>query len=205
MHGELVVKELEEKVKEGKGCIVIDFGSYLKPTKLNVLDNLNLRLWIDGLEIKDYKLNHRYPNKYYTTLSKKAGRNVSKIGYPYFLEPEDFNRKMDIQLEVSIVREADGKKEILETTTIIMTVQLNLDKESSACGLTLHYLYGKKDYFRIFSWQSTADGGWVRKIWTSRPDDFSDSHMIEDIKAGEVNRIAEVIAPCKDKYDKLYL
>lgn len=86
-----------------------------------------------------------------------------------------------------------------------MTVQLNLDKEFPVCGLTLHYLCGKKDYFRMFSWQSTEDGGWVRKIWTSRPDDFSDSHMIEDIKAGEVNRIAEIITPCKDKYDKLYL
>ena len=205
MYGEIVTKELEEKIKEGKGCIVIDFGNYLEPTKLNVLDSINLRLWIDGVEIEDYVLNHRYPNKYYTTLSKKVGRNVSKIGYPYFLEPEDFNKKMDIQLEVSIVREIDGKKEILESTTIIMTVQLHLDKEYPVCGLSLHYLYGKKDYFIITSWQSTEDGGWERQRWTTKPDDTSGSHMIEDIKAGEVNKLSEIITPSKDKYDKLYL
>ena len=52
MHGEIVKKELEEMIKEGKGCIVIDFGGFLEPTKLNFLDSLNLRLWIDGVEIK---------------------------------------------------------------------------------------------------------------------------------------------------------
>lgn len=37
-------------------------------------------------EFKDYKINNRYSNKYYQTISRKYRRKVSKIGYPYVMK-----------------------------------------------------------------------------------------------------------------------
>lgn len=40
MHGEIVKKELEEMIKEGKGCIVIDFGGFLETTIVPLVEKI---------------------------------------------------------------------------------------------------------------------------------------------------------------------
>lgn len=143
MHGESITKELIKEIDNGKGCIIFDIGCYYVPY-LCVLDKVKLRLSIDGMELTDCKLNHRYPNKCYTTISKKTGRNVSKIGYPYFVEPKDFKKQLKLQLDIELVRVTNDETKVINTTTIILPIQLNLDVDRPVSNLTIHYVVDRE-------------------------------------------------------------
>ena len=74
MHDELIVKELGDEVTYNhKGCIVFDCIVYL-PFE-NISDSIfQFSFGIDGYPFMDCKLNHRYTNKEYYTISRKYGR-----------------------------------------------------------------------------------------------------------------------------------
>lgn len=201
----VIKEELECEVNAGKGCIVIDIGciynSYDRELRsLCILDNMVLRLLVDGKELDDCKLNHRYPNGLYTTISKKTGRRVSKIGYPYFVEPENFKKKMELQLDIEFVR---GENKVLDKTTLILPIQLNLDADNPVCGLSLHYQFGKTDVVKIWSYQSCEDGGWKPSIWTT--EDASEENYLGVLIEGEINRFDSIITPMPDKLNRLYI
>lgn len=76
---EEIISELKDKIADGKtGCIVFDFG--IAP----FWDNIDIKLSLGSVELPDQKINHRYRNKSYYTITRKYGRKLSKIGYPYF-------------------------------------------------------------------------------------------------------------------------
>ena len=87
MHGEKVIAELKPIVDEGKCCIVFDFG--FVSCDYVFYEDPRLSFSINGKTMTDCKLNHRYPNGNYITISQKRGRRVSKIGYPYVLDMEN--------------------------------------------------------------------------------------------------------------------
>ena len=103
MHDELIVKELGDEVTYNhKGCIVFDSIVYL-PFE-NICDsNFQFSFGIDGYPFMDCKLNHRYPNKEYYTISRKYGRRLSKIGYPYFLDLQDGKQKLLISINGELI------------------------------------------------------------------------------------------------------
>lgn len=178
------------------GCIYNSYDSELR--SLCILDNMVLRLLVDGKELDDCKLNHRYPNGLYTTISKKTGRRVSKIGYPYFVEPENFKKKMELQLDIEFVR---GENKVLDKTTLILPIQLNLDADNPVCGLSLHYQFWKTDVVKIWSYQSCEDGGWKPSIWTT--EDASEENYLGVLIEGEINRFDSIITPMPDKLNRL--
>ena len=215
MFEDVVKREIESEVNAGKGCIVIDIGCIynsrdsevfdkMKLRSVGLLDNMVLRLLVDGKELDDCKLNHRYPNGLYTTKSKQTGRRVSKIGYPYFVEPEDFKKKMELQLDIEFVR---GENKVLDKTTLLLPIQLNLDVENPVCGLSLHYQFRKTDVVKIRSYQSCEDGGWKPLIWTTEKSrcDTSEENYLGALMEGEINRFDSIITPMPNKLNRLYI
>ena len=83
--------------------ISIDFGlfsdDFLDPGKW---DDVTDRFFLDT------KLNHRYPNKNYVTLSKRTGRKVSKTGYPVVDTIEKLNSYRYLIMRFSIWDEVGG-------------------------------------------------------------------------------------------------
>lgn len=81
------IRQIEKEMKEfGDGanaCVVFDFGI------INPLENLDFSFSLGMEEITDTKLNRRYPNKMYRTISRKYERKLSKVGYPYMMKLED--------------------------------------------------------------------------------------------------------------------
>lgn len=215
MFEDVVKREIESELNTGKGCIVIDIGCIynnrdsevfdkMKLRSVGLLDNMVLRLLVDGKELDDCKLNHRYPNGLYTTISKKTGRRVSKIGYPYFVESEDFKKKMELQLDIEFVR---GENKVLDKTTLLLPIQLNLDVENPVCGLSLHYQFRKTDVVKIRSYQSCEDGGWKPSIWTTEKSrcDTSEENYLGALMEGEINRFDSIITPMPNKLNRLYI
>lgn len=89
MHDMTVIQsELENELNQNKGCIIFDFGCYFPYSNVqDLIFDFHL-----GLEsFSDKKMNHRYPNKSYQTISRKYGRKVSKLGYPYFFDIHNSN------------------------------------------------------------------------------------------------------------------
>lgn len=94
MHDELIVKELADEVTYNhKACIVFDSIVYFPFENIRG-SNFQFGVGIDGYPFMDCELNHRYPNKEYYTISRKYGRRLSKIGYPYFLDLQDGKQKL---------------------------------------------------------------------------------------------------------------
>lgn len=206
MHGE-IAKELGEKINEGKGCIILDIGcSYnpyieavldkMKLRSVSLADKLNLRLFISGKEMMDCKLNHRYRNKSYTTISK---RNTSKLGYPCYVEPEDFTKQISVQLKIEFVHKG-GK--IRDSTSITVPVQLNLDAKHPICMMRFYYQFREKDLLYIYSWENDRDGGIYRHLWTN---DRTLKHpsYLECLQEGGDNTFEKAITPSAFTLDRL--
>lgn len=86
INGEELVKNIEtctgHTLAEEKGIFIIDFGAYFPFCNQEIL-KLDCSIGTDEaiLSSENKKLNHRYPNKGYVTLSKKCGKHVCYSGY----------------------------------------------------------------------------------------------------------------------------
>lgn len=146
------VKELGGKLN-GKGCIVFDLACYFPYSNQEIL-NFGFRL--DNEEPEPYKLNHRYPNRGYVTISKKDGRRLSKLGYPLFVE---LDREQSVMLSV-IIGTNDDEGELL------FPIHVTLTKEEPVCALGMHLDYDKKN-LDFSSCYKKDDCGWHRVIWVN--------------------------------------
>lgn len=157
-----IFNEIGEKISEGKGCIVFDFGCYFPYSNQDVL-TFNFKIGEEKLE--QYKCNHRYPNKGYVTISKKMGRKVSKLGYPYFVDLDE-EQIMLLEIEVGI---RDN------TLHLIFPINVKLTKDKPVCSLTWHFYFNNdKANFDFTSYYKCKDGGWKRTVWTNREIDGKD-------------------------------
>ena len=167
MHDELIVKELGDEVTYNhKGCIVFDSIVYL-PFE-NICDsNFQFSFGIDGYPFMDCKLNHRYPNKEYYTISRKYGRRLSKIGYPYFLDLQDGKQKLLISIHYSL----------LDTLiNIKFPIEINLTEMNPVCGLGIRYIHENGELI-LTSNERTDDGSWMTYRWRGIMNENGDKRM----------------------------
>lgn len=157
--GEDFRKEID--LKEDECCIVFDFSCYYPYVETELFD-FGFSMGLE--DINDFKLNHRYPNKDYFTLSRKYGRKVSKIGYPYvmkFKEQSPFILALRIGLDGHFM-------------TIHVPVDTKMTKEKPVCalsfnfdyeGATFHFESHEKEEKSIFP---ECSPGWKPHHWGSQ-------------------------------------
>lgn len=114
---EQLEKEMQEFGNGANACIVFDFGI------INYLESLDFSFSLGMENMKDIKLNRRYPNKTYRTISRKYGRKLSKVGYPYMLKIEE---KIDETILLAI---RIGKKDTKNYLDMIFPLEIHLSKE----------------------------------------------------------------------------
>lgn len=118
---ELLEKEMKEFGDGANACVVFDFGiiNYSK----NLRENLDFSFSLGMEEMTDIKINRRYPNKTYRTITKKYGRKLSKVGYPYMLK---INNTID---ETWLLVVKVGEKETDNYLEMMFPVEVHLSKE----------------------------------------------------------------------------
>lgn len=152
MHGsELIMNEI--KLADDECCLVLDLGCYFPYSNKEIL---TFGFSFGEEKFDDYKINHRYPNKGYQTISKKYGRKVSKIGYPYIMK---FDEQSPILFALKI-----GIKE--QCMTLIFPILTKMTKDKPICGLSLHFLFDKAE-FCFTSYEKAEDDGWFQHNWIS--------------------------------------
>lgn len=153
MHdSDILLKELGGKLPEGKGCINFDFAC------LFPYDNQDVLTFEFGLgeEIGSQKHNHRYPNRNYVTISKKLGRKVSKIGFPFLVDLND-EQLMILWIKIGI----EGK-----AVKLIFPVKITLTKDEPVATLEGHFNFDKSR-FTFTTYKPASDGRWQQIIWTN--------------------------------------
>lgn len=160
---------------DGKGCLLLDFGMYF-PYKDNqdmvVFDVVLLEQVITG-EMKyifgesDIKLNHRYPNKGYVTISKKYGRKVCSLGYPIVEDIELLNKMKYIMLKVGY------KKQFF---TIFIPIKVSLSSDNPYAYITVHIdardLLDKEGIINIdvYTFKEMFDNSYTVNHYTTKTD-----------------------------------
>lgn len=153
---EEIVEELQEEINRGKGCAVFDFGCYFPYVDV---EGLTFDFSLGMNSKKDKKINHRYPNKYYQTISRTYGRKVSKIGYPYFVEFDgNENEPRLLCLKVGF------EKNVI---TQLFPLQFNLTKEKPVCGLSLKYNFEKQQFYFESCEPIENSNGWTQHRWSN--------------------------------------
>ncbi len=177
----ILLKELGGKLPEGKGCINFDFAC------LFPYDNQEVLTFEFGLgeeEIGSQKHNHRYPNRNYVTISKKLGRKVSKVGFP-FLVDLDNEQLMLLWIKVGIKDKA---------VKLIFPVRVTLTKDEPVATLEGLFNFDKSRFtFTTYKYVSD-DNGWQQIIWTN------DTEYIDDPRA----TIMDKASTDKDNYIVVY-
>lgn len=114
---ELLEKEMKEFGDGANACVVFDFGI------MSYAENLDFSFSLEMEEITDIKLNRRYPNKTYRTITRKYGRKLSKVGCPYMLKiKEPINETWLLAVKV-------GEKETDNYLEMMFPLEVNLSKE----------------------------------------------------------------------------
>lgn len=163
---EKLIKD-EIQLSEDECCIIFDFGCYFPYSNPEVLV-FDFSL---GMEtIKDYKLNKRYRNKRYQTISRKYGRKVSKVGYPYVMK---INEQAPMLLSVRVGVNLDNYEfddyddyDDIDNYSILLTfpLQTTMTVEKRFCFLTLHYKFDENEFF-FESYGKTENNRLCNRIW----------------------------------------
>lgn len=138
--------EMEEFGNGAEACIVFDFGI------ISYLENLDFSFSLGLEKITDIKLNKRYSNKDYRTISRKYGRKLSKIGYPYMLKLDE---KID---EIMLLVVHVGEKETDNYLEMVFPLDVHLSKEKPI--LNIRFLID--EYFNL--WISSSRYSKDKKI-----------------------------------------
>ena len=143
----------EIQLSEDECCIIFDFGCYFPYSNSNGL-TFDFSLGME--EFKDYKINNRYRNKYYQTISRKYGHKVSKIGYPYVMK---LNEQAPMLLNLKI-----GIKD--KYVTLVFPINTKMTKDKPVCTLKFHYIFDKHKFYFI-SYEKEKDYCYNQHIWSS--------------------------------------
>lgn len=170
------IKQLNEEItlKEDECCIVFDLGCYFPYRNQEIL---KFDFSLGEEKFDDYKHNYRYPNGGYKTISRKYGRKVSKVGYPYVMK---LNEQSPMLLCVKV-----GIKD--QHMTLVFPIITQMTKEKPICVLSLHYLFDENE-FTFYSYERIKKGCWHQYRWLSHKkenddrefDVVMDCHRIED-------------------------
>ena len=143
----------EIQLSEDECCIVFDFGCYFPYSNSN---GLTFYFSLGMEEFKDYKINNRYRNKCYQTISKKYGRKISKIGYQYIMK---LNEQAPMLLTLKI-----GIKD--KYVTLVFPINTKMTKDKSVCTLKFNYIFDKHKFYFI-SYEKEKDYCYHQRIWSS--------------------------------------
>lgn len=191
-----IIKD-EIQLLDNECCIVFDFGCYFPYANFEIL-TFDFSLGME--EFEDYKINHRYRNKNYQTISKKYGRKVSKVGYPYIL-------KLDEQIPFLLSLKVGIKKQYI---TIILPIETNMTKDKPICGLSLRYNFDKSQ-INFMSHEKNDNGGWYTHTWKNyqgENDRKGDNDILLDPPCEISNNTIlyeNVIEPCPVTFSNLLL
>lgn len=153
-------KNTEIQLAKDECCIIFDFGCYFPYKNVDVL---KFDFSLGMKEFEDFKLNHRYSNKGYHTISKMYGKKTSKIGYPYIMK---LTEQEPILLRVRV-----GTQD--EYVTLIFALRTQMSAEKPICELALHYDFDKRE-FELISGTRNEDGSWVDCYWRN--------HAVENMR-----------------------
>ena len=107
---------------------VIGNVNYL-PTRLNFL--------VNDRQYNDFKVNHRYPNDSYLTITKTYGKYVSRLGYPVVLKVAEAKEPIKVTLQMYTTR---NDEEFLELQ-VNLFLQMNCDMKHRIGDMTIKYFY----------------------------------------------------------------
>lgn len=142
----LIIDEIQNNIQNNKGCIILDIAYF---NNHNTLENFDFHIL--GYEKEPIKLNHRYPNYNYVTISKKTGRKISKIGYAQYLDLNCTDIIVEIFVNHQIYR---------------FPITFHLSKNKPVCGISIRIFDNGEISCR--SEYKCADGvGWLFDIWTN--------------------------------------
>ncbi|WP_317312371.1 hypothetical protein [Clostridium thermobutyricum] len=164
-YSEIIKNEIN--LAEDECCLVFDLGCYFPYSNSNEL-NFDFTLGME--QFNDYKINNRYPNRYYKTISRKYGRKVSKIGYPYVMKLNEQNHML-LCLNIGI------KDKYI---TFVFPIYTKMTKDKPICALKFHYMFDKNEFYFI-SYEKAENCGYYKHIWSS--------YKIED----EINNNNEIL------------
>lgn len=122
-------------LKENEGCILFDFSCFFSYLNSEIL-TFNFSLGSE--EIGAYKLNHRYDNKNHITISKKNGRKLSNIGYPYII-------KLNAQPYIALLKINVGIKD--QYISLIFPIEIDLTPENPIRTLSFHYIFEQNKFY----------------------------------------------------------
>lgn len=198
MHGQTVLDEVQEKLSDGKtGCIIFDLACYF-PYDADLTFDFKLGL----NELTDKEVNHRYDNKAYHTISRTYGREVSKIGYPYFFDLDEY--KSDAMLLNITV--GSGKSGEILPLNLIFPIAIKLTKKEPICTLSMRYYFPDGICKFTSHKRDNINMGWKPVLWTTidEEDDESITLMNADVdKKTNTILFSDVITPCPDKPENL--
>lgn len=158
---ELLEKEMKEFGDGADACVVFDFGiiNYSK----NLAENLEFSFSLGMEEFTDIKLNRRFPNKTYRTITRKYGRKLSKVGYPYMIKLEELTND-PILLVVKV-----GEKGTDNYLEMIFPLIIDLSKEKPF--LYIRFLIDDEFGLWISSFRYSTTSYKIENITlTNRPD-----------------------------------
>ena len=194
----IIKNECEKEIKNGKGCIIFDIGIYFPfaysedcsfTFSVNEWDLLSDYIINDKnptMEaFTDLKLNHRYPNRNYYTFTKKYGRKLSKIGYPFFLNFDECDKPFYLCIGIGNVK-------------VHFPIKINITKDKPICELSLYINLSdgiKWDF--SFSSKNSLFGPTCKREWIANKDTsrwiFDNNHIMF------YNLTLE---PCEQEFDK---
>lgn len=180
--------ETEEFGNGANACIVFDFGI------ISYLENLNFSFSLGLEKITDIKLNKRYPNKDYRTISRKYGRKLSKIGYPYMLKLDE---KID---EVMLLVVHVGEKETDNYLEMVFPLEVHLSKEKPI--LNIRFLID--EYFNL--WISSSRYSKDKKIenveFTSKKNMNNCNNILDKpIRIGHMLIFSDLLGIVEDDFE----
>ena len=149
------IEEIQTELDNNMGCIIFDLSCYFPYIEQ---DKLTIDFSIGLEKCDNIKLNHRYPNKRYVTVSKKNGRKLSKMGYPYFCE---LDKPIPMLLKINI-----GFTDEKDTITYIFPVEVELTKEKPVCYLTFRQNF-ESSFIKLLTTYHCENGGWRTITWTN--------------------------------------
>lgn len=193
-------EEVSNPLADNKtGCIVFDFGAFFP-----YANNFSFEISLGLDKLPNQKLNHRYPNKSYYTITRKYGRKLSKVGYPYYFDFSNFEDEQKILLCVkAIIYEStdNGKDRMINA---VFPLKLNLTKDKPMCALSLRFIVDKMKYEFVSYERKDGNIGYTPTYWSNIPkEDVIPLKLAygKDDDEKITLMFDTTIEPCPNKYD----
>lgn len=126
----------EVSLKENECCVVFDFRCFFPYIDY---ENLTFNFKLGSEIIDDYKVNTRYPNKCLKTITKKYGKKLSKIGYPYIMNLDNETDKLCL-LEINV-----GIKD--KVMHLIFPLQFKFTKENRIAKVCFQFDFENPKFY----------------------------------------------------------